>query len=158
MQEINKNNPERPERRRSKERRRSLPYFSSRYWTGGRRVGGRRVEDTTNYVDRYEPGLVSSAVAILLLSCLDAVLTLVLITRGATEINIAMAKLISIDVNSFLYTKILITAIGVIILIMHKNHYYFRLVRVKTFVHLFLVFYIILVGYEIVLLQISSGY
>ena len=95
MQKGDKKNIEKPERRCLKERRRILPYFSLRYWTGGRRVGGRRVDDKDNYVDKYEAGLVSSAVAILVLCSLDAVLTLVLITRGATEINIAMAKLIS---------------------------------------------------------------
>jgi Domain of unknown function (DUF5658) len=158
LQKGDKKHIEKPERRHLRERRRRLPYFSIQYWLGGRRVGGRRVDDQGNYVDKYEAGLVSSAVAILVLCSVDAVLTLVLITRGATEINIAMAKLISIDVASFLYTKILVTAIGVIILIMHKNHYYFRLIRVKTLVHLFLVFYVFLVGYEIVLLQISSGY
>ncbi len=119
----------------------------------GRRKQARR-QNHSYYLDRYEHSLVFIGVLILLLSCLDALLTLNLLTKGAYEANYFMAQLLDVGVRPFILTKILLTAGGVLFLLMHAH---FRLLRVtsgKRMLQLLASAYGLLIGWEIVLLGV----
>lgn len=143
------------DRRNAMDRRERHPLAARRHWIGGRRHGGRRRDDQPLYVDRYEPIVVYTAAAILILCCIDAAFTLVLLDKGATEANVFMRVMIEAGIGSFLGTKITATAISIVLLVMHKNFHFLRLVKVRSLVHYILVMYVVLVSYEIILLQIA---
>ena len=113
--------------------------------------GGRRTGDAANaYVDHYEPHLLLVAAAIVLCSNFDAAMTLHLIANGAVELNLAMAVLIEADIRQFVYAKIALTCLSVVLLVVHKN---FRVlgssVRVVHLLYGVLAGYLTLVGYEL---------
>jgi hypothetical protein len=105
------------ERRRGIDRRKTrlggiLPPFFS-----GRRRHLRRVDDRRKFtlLDHYSPKIFAIIVVILLLSLVDAVMTLVLISHGAVELNPVMAYLLSKGDTTFLVVKYLLTAVSVTI-------------------------------------------
>jgi hypothetical protein len=89
----------------------------------GRRAKARREEDLHRafYFDRYSSNLFAAIVAILMLSVLDALLTLYLIDKGSTELNPVMSYFIEYGPFVFMGAKYLLTCIGVIILLLFRN-------------------------------------
>jgi len=89
----------------------------------GRRAQARRQEDLhrTFYFDHYSSNLFAAIVAILMLSVLDALLTLYLIDNGSTELNPVMSYFIEYGPFVFMGAKYLLTCIGVIILLLFRN-------------------------------------
>jgi len=89
----------------------------------GRRAKARRKEDLyrTFYFDRYSSNLFAAIVAILMLSVLDALLTLYLIDNGSTELNPVMSYFIEYGPFVFMGAKYLLTCAGVIILLLFRN-------------------------------------
>ena len=118
------------ERRQDEDRRRhslrTLTYCGMR--GRGRRHQVRR-SDHSYYLDRYEPKLVMTGLLVLLLSCLDALFTLSLLSKGAYEANHLMAALLELGTHPFVITKVAITAAGVLFLLMHSH---FRILRVTS--------------------------
>ena len=117
----------------------------------GRRRLARR-DEHSYYLDWYEPGLVYTGLAILLLSCLDALLTLTLLSRGAYETNYFMAQLLESGSAVFVAAKVAITATGILFLLMHSH---FRLLSVtsgKRMLQFLLSMYGLLIAYELFLL------
>src|SRR5687768_4024277 len=106
-----------PERRSRIERRRSI--FRS-LWHGNfarRRVAPRRSAERSAVVtDWFHPQWLAVGVSVLLLSLADAILTLTLISHGASEVNPLMDPLVRGSGHSFAYWKIGLTAVGVVIL------------------------------------------
>lgn len=130
-------------------RRRRLPPL--RYWFYGQRRRARRRWDQ-GYVDVYDSGVVAVCLATLMLSCLDAYLTLRLIANGAREINPVMDYLLSRNPILFVDVKIAFTAFGLLVLILHKNFRVAGRVRVLHLKYALFVCYALLVGYELILL------
>jgi hypothetical protein len=89
----------------------------------GRRAKVRRKADShsTFYFDRYSSNLFAAIVAILLLSVLDALLTLYLIDCGSTELNPIMSYFLKYGPFVFMGAKYFLTCIGVIILLLFRN-------------------------------------
>jgi hypothetical protein len=89
----------------------------------GRRANVRRKEDLhhTFYFDRYSSHLFAAIVAILLLSVLDALLTLHLIGRGSTEMNPIMSYFLRYGPVVFMGAKYFLTCFGVVILLLLRN-------------------------------------
>jgi hypothetical protein len=89
----------------------------------GRRAKVRRKGDlhSTFYFDRYSSNLFAAIVAILLLSVLDALLTLYLIDQGSTELNPIMSYFLKYGPFVFMGAKYLLTCLGVIILLLFRN-------------------------------------
>ena len=118
------------ERRQDEDRRRhslrTLTYCGMR--GRGRRHQVRR-SDHSYYLDRYEPRLVMTGLLVLFLSCLDALFTLSLLSKGAYEANHLMAALLELGTHPFVITKVAITAAGVLFLLMHSH---FRILRVTS--------------------------
>ena len=107
-------------------------------------------------LDRYPAGLVAVAVAVFVLSAIDAGLTLTMIERGSvTESNPVMNVLLLFDVRLFVGSKILITGAGVISLVMYSRLMMFGRLRLRRFLNFILLFYILLIGYELTLLSMS---
>ena len=89
----------------------------------GKRAQARRREDIhrTFYFDRYSSNLFAAIVAILILSVLDALLTLYLIDHGSSELNPVMAYFIEYGPFVFMGAKYFLTCTGVIILLLFRN-------------------------------------
>ena len=130
------------ERRRGPDRRtrvaRALVYGSLH----PRRLGPRREgEHGLGAIDWHHPWWFAIATLILLFCAADAVLTVVLLGRGASELNPLLAPLISGSGVLFAVVKIGLTGIGVVLLTL--------LSRVKAFGRLpvALLLYSMLIGY-----------
>lgn len=141
------------DRRFAGDRRRTTPraLFHSLY--RGRRHGPRRAEGhgAGQYVDVIAPAAAIVAVAIMLLSCADSLFTLLLLQRGATEINPVMDALIAIDTMLFVAAKLAITAVCVLFIVAHRHFRFFRL-RGGHVLYSVLALYLALVGYQVTLL------
>jgi hypothetical protein len=89
----------------------------------GRRAGVRRKEDWDGafYFDRYSSNIFAAIVLILLLSVLDALLTLYLIDRGSTELNPVMSYFLKYGPFVFMGAKYFLTCMGVVILLLFRN-------------------------------------
>jgi len=100
-------------------RRPGLPRL--RYlFLGGRRRAVRRATDTRRVfiLDRYSPRLFAAMMGILVLSILDAALTLYLVAHGASEINPVMNYFLQMGPAVFMTAKYLFTSIAVVIFVL----------------------------------------
>ncbi len=119
----------------------------------GRRRQARRQEHNY-YLDRYEHSLVLIGVLILLLSCLDALLTLTLLSKGAYEANYLMARLLEVGTRPFILAKVVMTAVGVLFLLMHAHFRILRVTSGKRMLQALASAYGLLIGWEIILLGV----
>lgn len=141
--------------RRARADRRGNPLRS--IWRGafdGRRVAVRRGNTTRAYVDRYHPSLVYASLGIVLLCCADAYFTLMLLRRGAVEINPMMDALIRRGVQGFLNVKVIWTCIAVVFLVLHKNFVLFNLLSTERVIYALFAAYAVLIAYQIALLML----
>jgi hypothetical protein len=121
--DIGGNKSNRVEKRSGKDRRtQQFPKLKYLLFSG-KRVKARRKEDLhdTFYFDRYSSSLFAAIVAILLLSVLDALLTLHLIGKGSTEINPIMSYFLEYGPFVFMGAKYFLTCFGVLILLLFRN-------------------------------------
>ena len=111
------------EKRSGKDRR--TPRFPKLKYLlfAGRRASVRREEDWhgTFYFDRYSSNIFAAIVLILLLSVLDALLTLYLIDHGSTELNPVMSYFLKYGPFVFMGAKYFLTCMGVVILLLFRN-------------------------------------
>ena len=128
---------------------RSLIYgsFHPRH-RGPRRAG----EASLVAVDWHHPQWLAISVLIVTFSCADAFLTLVLMQRGAYEVNPVMASLLGGSGVSFAFVKIGLTAMGVVVLTQLARLRTFGRVPVGLILYSVLVLYGTLIYYEIHLL------
>jgi hypothetical protein len=103
--------------------------------------------------DWFEPQWLATAIVILLLSTTDALLTLELISRGATEINPLMEPLVHGSGHGFAFWKLGLTAFGVIVLTLLARMRLLGRFAVGWILYLVLCGYLVLVGYELWLLR-----
>lgn len=106
-----------------------------------RRQVRRKGETVLTGIDWHAPWWLAIAVLIVVLSCVDAALTLSLIQHGAYEMNPVMASLLGGSVAAFTAVKIGLTASGVVLLTL--------LVRMRAFgkIPVALILYAVLLGY-----------
>jgi hypothetical protein len=115
-----------------------------------RRRSPRRATDTdAYYVDWYDERLFIVTIGIFLLSCLDAFFTLILLSKGAEEVNPFMAILIDHGIRTFVYTKLAITGIGLIFLVIHAAFLLGGTIRVSHILYAVLGGYVTLVVYQV---------
>lgn len=125
----------------------SLVYGAITY---GRRCGPRRRNDSRGYyVDLYDEQLLAVATTIFALCCLDAFFTLMLLEMGAEEINPFMAALLEYGVQTFVYTKLTITGIGLVFLVVHAAFWIAGTVRVSHVLYVVLGSYVTLFVYQL---------
>ena len=143
-----------PERRNGVERRH---YSVAAYWRGAlnpRRRAGRRTSDHIYpIVDWHSPRVLALVMLILGLSALDGVLTLMLITQGANEVNPVMALFVPHNLGWFAAIKLGLTSLGAAVLVACARMKLFRLFPGELLLYLVVACYIVLVGYELFLLE-----
>ncbi len=117
-----------------------------------RRRGTRRSDEDHRFIfDWHEPQLLYVALAIVLLSCTDALFTLNLLHIGAVETNVAMNSLITAGVEPFLWIKIGTTIVSVLALVFAAQRRFMGRFRVLRVLHIICAGYVALIFYEIYL-------
>ena len=117
-----------------------------------RRLGPRRTgEQRLGAIDWYHPWWLAIATLILVLCASDAVLTVVLIDRGAYELNPVLAPLIGSSVL-FVAVKVGLTGISVVLLTLLSRIRAFGRMPVGLLLYAVLAGYGVLIGYELHLL------
>ena len=107
------------ERRSGRDRRQGhISWYRYVLFTGKRQVV-RRGDDRRRIIqlDRYRPALLFSIVIVLCLSLIDGTLTLLLMERGAVELNPIMRYYLTLGPATFIMVKYLITALVLLILV-----------------------------------------
>ncbi|RMF96598.1 MAG: hypothetical protein D6727_07895 [Gammaproteobacteria bacterium] len=140
--------------RRVRAERRSHGAYSFLYGSlrPRRRSGRRRGDEQRTFLDWHEPGVLYLSLAILLMSCVDALLTLNILTAGGRELNGFMDWLIRSDPLWFVAAKILITGSGVTLLAVVVKRQFFGRLRVLRILQLFCAGYFLLMAWEVYLL------
>jgi len=142
-------------RREDREDRRKRPVWSFIY--GGfhpRRRGHRRESDNHRwYMDWHDSGMLYLALAIVIMSCVDALFTLNLLAVGGEEVNLFMKAMIEADVDRFLVTKISLTGAGVVVLVAASRYRLLGIVTVRRILQLICLGYVVLIGHELILLS-----
>ena len=88
----------------------------------------------------------------MLLSSLDAFMTLQLLQRGAVEINPVMGAVIGHSAFMFAATKVTLTGFGILVLVFLSRARFMDWIRTGVILTVFFSFYACLVCYEFVLL------
>ncbi len=90
---------------------------------------------------------------VLLLSCTDAFFTLKLLEAGASEANAVMASMLEKGVDIFLFAKIGITSLSLIILVAAARRKFLGFFSVEHLLQAFCIVYILVIYYEIFLFR-----
>jgi hypothetical protein len=141
--------------RRARERRRRV-WWSVLYgnFNPRRRAPPRRLDDPRlHLLDWHSSHLLAVAIGILLLSVMDAFLTLVLLQGGASEVNPVMAALIYRSVAMFTALKMGMTGAGVLLMVFLARYRFMRLLPVAWVLYGVLVAYVTLISYEVWMLK-----
>lgn len=120
--------------------------------TPARRHWNRRAVDDRRYctVDRHGPRLFVLVLALLLLTILDGLLTLLLIDTHEDEANPVMAHLLERGSAWFVLGKYALTAAGAFCLVLWKNHRMFGSpVRVKHLIGAVVGLYVLLTAFQV---------
>jgi hypothetical protein len=118
-----------------------------------RRHSFRRIDETdVQFIDWHHPWLFFLAVGTMLMSCLDAFMTLQLIDRGMIEVNPVMAALLGQGTAYFAASKMLLTGTGILALVFLAKARFLNRMRTGLFLTIFFSFYACLVCYEFVFL------
>ncbi len=112
-----------PERRSGFDRRNYPRNFFRRLFYRGGRENSRRLEDRKRITvfDRYPRPVLIATFGVLSLSLLDAMLTLLLIAQGATELNPVMNYFLSHGAQVFILAKYSLTVVSVILIVIAKE-------------------------------------
>jgi Domain of unknown function (DUF5658) len=141
------------ERRRGERRTRVLRALVYGSFNPRRRTPRRFDERTLIGVDWHHPQWLAIAMLIVMLSCADALLTLMLLERGAQEANPLMAPLILSSGRAFAGVKIGLTAAGVVLLTQLARLRAFGNIPVGVLLYMVLAVYGVLIAYELGLLH-----
>ena len=115
-----------------------------------RRRNHRRDNDHVNrYIDWYGHWPFAATVTITLLCFADAFLTIVLLSKGAVELNILMDWLIQYDVHTFAVVKMGVTGTALVVLVMHFNFRIYRFIAVRYLIYALVPMYSLLIAHEI---------
>ena len=143
------------ERRSGYDRRHRQLGILSKYWFTGRRAGGRREEDKqrTYRIDRHSSRTLAVILLIVILSIIDAVLTLHLVDHGATELNPVMNYYLGHGPLAFFWVKYMLTSAALIIVLTNKTAHLFNTrFQVKILFVVFLVPFVLVIQWEVYLL------
>ena len=157
MKRVNRGGPHLTLERRDRADRRSRVWWSVCYgsFNPRRRAPPRRLDDSRFYsLDWHSAPLLAVAVSILLLSVVDAFLTLVLLQGGAFEVNPIMGTLIYSSVAVFAALKMLMTSVGIILMVVLARYRFMRLLPVEWVLYGVLITYASLVSYEVWMLKV----
>lgn len=134
--------------------RRTLSWRTVLYgFVRSRRRQHRREQETeVRFLDWHHPWLFFLAVGTMLLSSLDAFMTLLLIERGMVEVNPVMAAVMGHGTAWFAASKLFMTGAGVLVLVYLAKSHFLNRFRTGLFLTMIFSFYACLVCYEFVYL------
>jgi Domain of unknown function (DUF5658) len=151
MNRANHTGPHATERREHVDRRRRL-WWSVVYgnFNPRRRAPPRRLDQSQYHsVDWHSAHLLAVAIGILLLSVVDAFMTLILLQGGADEVNPIMALVVYRSVAVFAALKMALTSLGVVFMVFLARYRFMRRLPVGWVLYGVLIAYTSLIGYEI---------
>ena len=118
-----------------------------------RRRKSRREDDHHNsYTDWYGHWPLAATFTIILLCFADAFLTIVLLSKGAVEMNALMDYLIQKDTRLFTVVKMSVTGMALIILVLHFNFRIYKYVVVRYVIYALVPMYSLLIVHELTML------
>jgi hypothetical protein len=116
----------------------------------------RRGEDAEMlFIDWHHPWLFFLAVGTMIMSCVDAFMTLQLIEHGMYEANPVMAAVLGQGATTFAVTKMLMTGTSILILVFLAKSRFLNRLRTGLILTVFFSIYACLVCYEFVRLMQS---
>lgn len=146
-----------PERRSGEDRRSRQPFKIKHLLTKGNRKSIRRAADRNNIValDYYSQSLFIGIAVVLVLSLLDALLTLTLLAKGASELNPIMKYYLTRGPKIFLFVKYGLTALSVWLVVLLNDTLAARYrVGGSMVLHIFAAFFGSAVIWQIYLLSV----
>ena len=134
--------------------RRSLSWRTAFFgFARSRRRSLRREKDADElFLDWHHPWLFFLAVGIMIMSCIDAFMTLQLLQHGMTEVNPVMAAILEQGTAAFAAVKVTMTGTSILILVFLAKIRFLNRIRVGLFLTMFFSFYACLICYEFVAL------
>ena len=119
-----------------------------------RRLNLRREEDAeVLFLDWHHPWLSFLAVGTMVMSCVDAFMTLQLLQHGMVEANPVMAAILDQGTMAFVVSKITMTGTSILILVFLAKTRFLNRVRVGLFLTVIFSTYACLICYEFVSLM-----
>ncbi len=118
-----------------------------------RRAARRDGEHVNSYVDWYGHWTLIATVSIIVLCCMDAFLTILLLSNGAVEMNVLMDWLIQKDIRSFAVVKISVTSLALIVLVLHLNFRVYKIFVVRYLIFAIVPMYVLLIAHELHMLS-----
>ena len=117
-----------------------------------RRNTRRGADDDVVFLDWHHPWLFFLAVGTMLLSCVDAIMTLRLLDAGMIEANPVMAALLERGTVVFTASKMVLTGTSILVLVFLAKARFLNRFRTGALLTLFFSIYCCLVCYEFVYL------
>ena len=130
----------------------SLKTVLGSMWRPRRRHARREGDDSNSYTDWYGHGPFAATLIILLLCFADAFLTIVLLSKGAVELNSLMDWLIQKDAHTFTVVKMSMTGAALIVLVMHFNFRIYKYIAVRYLIYALVPLYSLLIFHELTML------
>jgi len=112
----------------------------------------RELDAEVIFLDWHHPWLFFLAVGTMLLSCVDAFMTLQLLERGMVEVNPVMAAVLGHGTTAFAAVKMFLTGTSILILVFLAKARFLNRFRTGLFLTVFFAVYACLVCYEFVYL------
>ena len=104
-------------------------------------------------IDRHSVRIFLVILLLILLSIVDAALTLELVNCGAEEVNPVMAYYLNLDPVAFFGVKYLLTCAPILIILINKNVYLFRSrIQAKALFIPFILSYLLVIHWELYLI------
>jgi hypothetical protein len=129
------------------------------FWHGARnprRRAGRRETDHRSVIDWHSPRVLIPAFSILGLCVLDGLLTVMLMTHGASELNPVMALFLPHNLLWFALAKLALTGAGLCVLVACSRMRLFRTIPGEVIVYSLLAVYVWLIAYELRMLELVT--
>jgi Domain of unknown function (DUF5658) len=142
--------------RRSRADRRERFWWSLLYGSirPRRRRPARRGQDARFHaLDWHATHLWAVSIGILILSVVDAFLTLRLLSAGAVEVNPIMALFVGGNVALFAGLKMAMTGVCVALMVLLAGYRFMRVLRVDVILYCILMAYMILIAHEVGMLR-----
>ena len=118
--------------------------------TRRRRRNPRRENDHINsYTDWYGHWPLAATFTIIMLCFADALLTMILLSKGAVELNGLMDYLIQKNIQLFTVVKMSVTGVALIILVLHFNFRIYKYISVRYLVYGLVPLYSLLIFHEL---------
>ena len=137
------------ERRLNERRSHSFWSFTYGSFRPRRRHGRRDGDHERVFLDWHEPRVLYLVLAVVLMSCTDALFTLNLLASGAQEVNVIMDALITHDVRTFLAVKIGSTCLSAVLLAVVARRQFLGFFPVVRLLQMFCACYVLLLVYEV---------